>query len=103
MESAVNEIKRFTADASHELRNPVSFVRTTAQVALRNREADPASRQFQPDRARGRGIPDGIVQQDPQQALTGLHSRPALWHDGRCRNRSSISGHVRWLGAYPSD
>lgn len=44
MESAVIEIKRFTADASHELRNPVSFVRTTAELALRSREADPASR-----------------------------------------------------------
>jgi signal transduction histidine kinase len=44
LESAVNEIKRFTADASHELRNPVSFVRTTAELALRNRQADPASR-----------------------------------------------------------
>ena len=44
LESAVNEIKRFTADASHELRNPVSFVRTTAELALRNRQADPTSR-----------------------------------------------------------
>ena len=44
LESAVNEINRFTADASHELRNPVSFVRTTAELALRNRQADPASR-----------------------------------------------------------
>jgi signal transduction histidine kinase len=44
LESAVNEIKRFTGDASHELRNPVSFVRTTAELALRNRQADPASR-----------------------------------------------------------
>jgi len=44
LESAVNEIKRFTADASHELRNPISFVRTTAELALRNRQADPASR-----------------------------------------------------------
>jgi heavy metal sensor kinase len=44
LESAVNEIKRFTDDASHELRNPVSFVRTTAELALRNRQADPASR-----------------------------------------------------------
>jgi len=31
-------------DASHELRNPVSFVRTTAELALRNREADPVSK-----------------------------------------------------------
>lgn len=44
LESAVNEIKRFTADASHELRNPVSLVRTTAELALRNRRIDPDSR-----------------------------------------------------------
>jgi len=44
LESAVNELKRFTGDASHELRSPVSFVRTTAELALRNREIDPASR-----------------------------------------------------------
>ena len=44
LESAVNEIKRFTGDASHELRNPVSFVQTTAELALRNRQIDPASR-----------------------------------------------------------
>jgi heavy metal sensor kinase len=44
LESAVAEIKRFTGDASHELRNPVSFVRTTAELALRNREIDAASR-----------------------------------------------------------
>jgi signal transduction histidine kinase len=44
LESAVNEIKRFTGDASHELRNPISFVRTTAELALRNHQADPSSR-----------------------------------------------------------
>ncbi len=44
MESAVNEIKRFTDDASHELRSPVSFVQTTAELALRNRQIDAASR-----------------------------------------------------------
>jgi signal transduction histidine kinase len=44
LESAVNEIQRFTGDASHELRNPVSFVRTTAELALRNRQMDAASR-----------------------------------------------------------
>jgi signal transduction histidine kinase len=44
LESAVNEIKRFTGDASHELRNPVSFVRTTAELALRNRQIDPTSK-----------------------------------------------------------
>jgi heavy metal sensor kinase len=44
LESAVNEIKRFTGDASHELRNPVSFVRTAAELALRNRQIDAGSR-----------------------------------------------------------
>jgi heavy metal sensor kinase len=44
LESAVNEIKRFTDDASHELRSPVSFIRTTAELALRNLHIDAASR-----------------------------------------------------------
>jgi signal transduction histidine kinase len=44
LESSVNEIKRFTADASHELRSPLSFIRTVAELALRNRQADAASR-----------------------------------------------------------
>jgi len=44
LQSAVEEIKRFTADASHELRNPLSFVRTSAELALRNQHADPGSR-----------------------------------------------------------
>jgi heavy metal sensor kinase len=43
LESAVGEIKRFTGDASHELRNPVSFVLTTAELALRNRQIDSTS------------------------------------------------------------
>ena len=41
LDSAVNQIKRFTADASHELRGPLSFTRTAAEVALRNPNADP--------------------------------------------------------------
>ena len=45
LESAVNQIKQFTADASHELRGPLSFVRTVGEVALRNPNADAASRQ----------------------------------------------------------
>ena len=48
LESAVNEIKRFTGDASHELRNPVSFVRTTAELGA----AQPADRCGQPARFR---------------------------------------------------
>ena len=44
LDVAVNQIKRFTADASHELRGPISFVRTVAEVALRNPKADTNSR-----------------------------------------------------------
>lgn len=44
LESAVNQIKRFTADASHELRGPLSFARTVAEIALRNPQVDARSR-----------------------------------------------------------
>ena len=36
LESAVGDIVRFTGDASHELRTPVSLIRTTAELALRH-------------------------------------------------------------------
>jgi heavy metal sensor kinase len=45
LESAVSQIRRFTADASHELRGPLSFTRTVAEVALRNPGIDLQSRQ----------------------------------------------------------
>src|SRR5262249_1495823 len=44
LENSVNRIQRFTADASHELRSPISFMRTVAEVALGNPEVDPESR-----------------------------------------------------------
>ncbi|HEY0264798.1 MAG TPA: ATP-binding protein [Granulicella sp.] len=45
LESAVNRLKQFTADASHELRGPLSFVRTVAEIGLRSPEADAISQQ----------------------------------------------------------
>lgn len=45
LEAAVNQIKQFTTDASHELRGPLSFVRTVAEVASRNPCVDAESRQ----------------------------------------------------------
>jgi signal transduction histidine kinase len=44
LEASVNQIKQFTADASHELRGPLSFTRTIAEVALKNPQIDPESR-----------------------------------------------------------
>jgi heavy metal sensor kinase len=45
LEDAVTRITRFTADASHELRSPISFIRTVTEYALRNPRCDPASRE----------------------------------------------------------
>jgi heavy metal sensor kinase len=45
LESAVKRIEQFTADASHELRGPLSFTRTVAEVGMRNPRADAESRQ----------------------------------------------------------
>jgi signal transduction histidine kinase len=44
LESSVNQIKRFTADASHELRGPLTFTRTVAEIALKDPKTDAASR-----------------------------------------------------------
>src|SRR5690242_13874971 len=38
LESSVRRMKQFTADASHELRAPVSLIRTTAEVAVQRRD-----------------------------------------------------------------
>lgn len=45
LEAAVSQIKQFTADASHELRSPLSFIRTVAEVALRTPNIDTNSRE----------------------------------------------------------
>jgi len=45
LESAVKRIEQFTADASHELRGPLSFTRTVAEVGMRSPRADAESRQ----------------------------------------------------------
>ncbi len=46
LEAAVTRLQQFTADASHELRSPVSVIRTTAELALRQ---DRSSKDLQSD------------------------------------------------------
>jgi len=41
LETAVARIKRFTADASHELRSPLSYIRIVAEDALRHPDLPP--------------------------------------------------------------
>jgi heavy metal sensor kinase len=45
LEAAVAEIKRFTADASHELRSPFSYIQMVSEYALRNPELQAESRE----------------------------------------------------------
>lgn len=43
LDTAVNQITRFTADASHELRHPISYIYTLSESALRNSSLDEES------------------------------------------------------------
>ena len=40
LEGSVERLDQFTADASHELRSPVSVIRTTAEIALRQAQTE---------------------------------------------------------------
>ena len=45
IESAFRRVTQFTADASHELRTPISLIRTEAEIALRKSRGDAQYRQ----------------------------------------------------------
>jgi len=44
LESSFQQMKRFTADASHELRGPLTFTRTVAEIGLKDPAIDASSR-----------------------------------------------------------
>lgn len=46
LETAVTQIKRFTADASHELRSPLSYIRMVSESALRDPNLQPEIREM---------------------------------------------------------
>lgn len=45
IETAMKKIEQFTADASHELRSPIAFIRATAQERLYHGNHDPETRE----------------------------------------------------------
>jgi len=45
IDSAMIRVTQFTADASHELRNPIAYIRTTAEYSLGGQLADEESRE----------------------------------------------------------
>jgi signal transduction histidine kinase len=45
IETAMIRVTQFTADASHELRNPIAYIRATAEYSLGNPVADDESRE----------------------------------------------------------
>jgi heavy metal sensor kinase len=62
LETAFAETTRFTADASHELRTPVSLIRTTAEVALRRPRSAEEYRQALEEILRESERTSGLVQ-----------------------------------------
>lgn len=47
VQDSYQRLKQFTADASHELRNPIATIQTTVQVALTDPDIDPATQHQQ--------------------------------------------------------
>jgi two-component system, OmpR family, manganese sensing sensor histidine kinase len=47
IQESYQQLKQFTADASHELRNPIALIQTNVQVALTETEIDPQEQQQQ--------------------------------------------------------
>ena len=89
LETAFAETTRFTADASHELRTPVSLIRTTAEVALRRPRSAEEYRQAL----------EGILQESERTSvlvqdlltLTRADAGADAWNPSRVELRAFIS------------
>lgn len=90
LETAFAETNRFTADASHELRTPVSLIRTTAEVALRRPRSAEEYRQAL----------EGILQESERTSelvqdlltLTRADAGADAWNPSRVELRGFIDG-----------
>jgi heavy metal sensor kinase len=81
LETAFAETARFTADASHELRTPVSLIRTTAEVALRRPRSAEEYRQALEGILRESERTSGLVQD--LLTLTRADAGADMWSPSR--------------------
>lgn len=78
------QLRQFTADASHELRNPIAVIQTNVQVALADPEADAASQQQQflvierLTRRLGRLVDDLLFLTRQESGLVTLQRHPVV-------------------------
>lgn len=90
LETAFAETARFTADASHELRTPVSLIRTTAEVALRRPRSAEEYREALNGILRESERTSGLVQD--LLTLTRADAGADDWTPGRVDLRALIGG-----------
>jgi heavy metal sensor kinase len=90
LEAAFAETNRFTADASHELRTPVSLIRTTAEVALRRPRSAEEYRQALEGILQESERTSGLVQD--LLTLTRADAGADDWSASRVDVRALISG-----------